>query len=302
MQLRHRLLQRAAAPQRLLAQTVGYGALGVRALAVRPHQGAHAQQVHDAREAVLPADRRLHDERHGVQALAEGADCGVEVGTGAVQLVDERDPRHAVPVGPPPHRLALRLDAGDRVEDGDGAVEDAQGAFDLVGEVDVARRVDQVEPVAVPVAAHGSGEDGDAAVAFLRVEVGDGGAVVDLAALVGGAGQVEDPFGDGGLARVDVGEDAQVADGGQRIDGAHGPVAFRVIRRVGGAIPGRVGPRAGRGDAPAHGGTGPGRGRAYPAVVPGSAGAGGVSRSSRTSGAGRAAAPGRRRHQDHLMP
>jgi hypothetical protein len=36
------------------------------------------------------------------------------------------------------------------------------------------------------------------------------------------AGGVEDAFGDGGLARVDVGEDAQVADGGQRTGGGGG--------------------------------------------------------------------------------
>jgi hypothetical protein len=87
----------------------------------------------------------------------------------------------------------------------------------------VARGVDEVDPVTVPVATDRRREDGDAAVALLRVEVGDGGAVVDLAALVGGAGGVEDPLGDGGLARVDMSQDAQVANGGQGVGGgAHG--------------------------------------------------------------------------------
>ncbi|CAM5674005.1 hypothetical protein SVIOM342S_01395 [Streptomyces violaceorubidus] len=141
--------------------------------------------------------------------------------------VDERDPGHAVPVGLPPHGLALRLHPRDRVEHRDRAVQHPQGTFDLVGEVDVPRGVDEVDPVPCPGAADGRGEDGDAAIAFLRVEVGDGGAVVDLAPLVGGSGGVEDPLGDGGLAGVDVGEDAQVADGGERLGagvgvGAHG--------------------------------------------------------------------------------
>src|SRR5690606_13386134 len=141
---------------------------------------------------------------------------------GPVHLVDERDPGHAVPVGLPPHRLALRFHPGDRVEHGDGTVEDAQGAFHLVGEVDVPGGVDEVDAVTVPGAADGGGEDGDAPVAFLGVEVGDGGAVVDLAAPVRGAGGVEDPLGDGGLAGVHVGEDAEVADGGEGV-AAHGP-------------------------------------------------------------------------------
>ena len=48
-------------------------------------------------------------------------------------------------VGLPPDRFRLRLDALLGVEDDDAAVEDAQGAFDLGGEIDVAGRVDQVD-------------------------------------------------------------------------------------------------------------------------------------------------------------
>ena len=42
-------------------------------------------------------------------------------------------------VGLTPDRLRLRLHAGDGIEDDDAAVEDAQAALDLDGEVDVAR-------------------------------------------------------------------------------------------------------------------------------------------------------------------
>ena len=97
-------------------------------------------------------------------------------------------------------------------------------------------RVDEVNPVAVPAAGHRRGEDGDPAVTLLGVEVGDGRAVMDFAALVGGSGDIQDPFGDGGLAGVDVGEDAQVADAAQRAVesmvrvSAHGTGPSRVIR------------------------------------------------------------------------
>lgn len=206
---------RMTASLSLLPQFVGYR--------------VRAQQVDDAGEAVLPPDRQLHDQRRRVQATPDRLDGGVEVGARAVQLVDERDPRHAVPIRLAPHGFALRLDARDGVEHGDGAVEHPQRALDLVGEVDVAGRVDEGEAVAGPRAAHGRGEDGDAAVAFLRVEVGDGGAVVDLARPVDDAGTVQDPFGDGGLAGVDVGEDAEVADVVE-VRGAHGAVLVRKIR------------------------------------------------------------------------
>ena len=38
------------------------------------------------------------------------------------------------------------------------------------------------------------------------------GVVLALATLVGGAGGVQDPFGQGGLAGIDVGQDAEIAD------------------------------------------------------------------------------------------
>jgi hypothetical protein len=71
----------------------------------------------------------------------------VEVGAGAVHLVDEADARHAVLVGLAPHGLGLRLDAGDPVEHRDRAVEHAQRALHLDGEVDVAGGVDDVDLV-----------------------------------------------------------------------------------------------------------------------------------------------------------
>ena len=48
-------------------------------------------------------------------------------------------------VGLAPDGLRLRLDAGDTVEHGYRTVEHAQGTLDLDGEVDVARRVDDVD-------------------------------------------------------------------------------------------------------------------------------------------------------------
>ena len=56
-----------------------------------------------------------------------------------------------VAVGLAPDRLGLRLDAGDRIEDGDRAVEHAQAALDLDREVHVPGRVDDVDPVAAPL-------------------------------------------------------------------------------------------------------------------------------------------------------
>jgi hypothetical protein len=78
----------------------------------------------------------------------------------------------------------------------------------------------------VPGAAHRRGEDGDAAIALLGIEVGHSRAVVHLATLVRGAGCVEDPFGDRRLAGVHMSENADVADTVKSV-GAHGALPFR---------------------------------------------------------------------------
>src|SRR6266508_554306 len=138
------------------------------------------------------------------------------VGRGQVDLVDDRDDfepavRREVEVGE-----GLGLDALARVHDQDGALARRERARDLIGEVHVPGRVDQVERVFVAVArrveeAHGVGLDGDAA---LLLEVHG---VEDLAhGLLGvhRAGEREQAVRQGGLAVVDVGDDGEVTDAG----------------------------------------------------------------------------------------
>ena len=160
---------------------------------------------------VLGADRQLDRKRVGAEALADRAHRHLEVGAGAVHLVDEGDPRHVVLVGLAPDGLRLRLDAGDRVEDGDRAVEDAEAALDLDREVDVAGRVDDVDAVVLPLACGRGRGDRDPALLLLLHPVHHGGALVDLADLVGAAGVVEDALGRRRLTGVDVSHDPDVA-------------------------------------------------------------------------------------------
>ena len=153
-----------------------------------------------------------------------------EVGARAVHLVHEADPRDLVAVGLAPDGLGLRLDAGDGVEHRDRAVEHAQRTLDLDGEVDVAGRVDDVDPVALPLAGGGRRGDRDAALALLDHPVHLRGALVDLADLVGLAGVVQDPLGRRGLARVDVRHDPDVPGPGERVLADHQVLAGLVPR------------------------------------------------------------------------
>ena len=84
-----------------------------------------------------------------------------------------------------------------------------EAAADLVAEVDVAGRVDQVEDVALPVDADVLGLDRDAAFALEvhRVEV-----LRTHVTRLDGPGDLEDPIGQRRLAVVDVRNDREVAD------------------------------------------------------------------------------------------
>ena len=111
----------------------------------------------------------------------------------------------------------LRLDALGRVDQQQRALAGAHRAADLVGEVDVAGRVDQVEDVVLAVPglvaqADRLGLDRDAALALdvHRIEHLRG----HLARLEAAAG-LDQPVGQSRLAVVDVRHDGEIADAGE---------------------------------------------------------------------------------------
>ena len=93
------------------------------------------------------ADGNLHRDGRRAEALEDAVEAEVKVGAELVHLVDEADARDVVLGGLTPDGFGLGFDAFLAVEDGDRAVEHAQRAFDLGGEVHVAGRVDQVDRV-----------------------------------------------------------------------------------------------------------------------------------------------------------
>ncbi len=171
----------------------------------------HRDEVDDAEEVALGADRQLDRHRVRAEAVDHRLHALVEVGADAVHLVDVGDPRHVVLVGLAPDGLRLRLDAGDGVEQRDRAVEHAQRALDLDREVDVAGRVDDVDAVVLPLRGRRGGGDRDAALLLLLHPVHHRRALVHLADLVGAPGVVEDALGRRRLTGVDVRHDPDVA-------------------------------------------------------------------------------------------
>ena len=177
-----------------------------------PGDCLHIQQVDNAVEVILSADRQLHNQWLGAQAVDDGLNGEVEVSAQLVHLVNEADTRNVVLSCLTPHLLGLRLNAFLTVEDCDGAVKNTQGTLNLNGEVNVTRGVDDVDLVVIPEAGHGSGGNGDAAFLLLLHPVSGGSTVVGLAHLTVDTGVEENTLGGRRLTSIDVGHDADVAD------------------------------------------------------------------------------------------
>ncbi len=172
--------------------------------------GFHPHEVDDAPEVLFGADWQLNRNGIGFELRNNLVERPFEVGADTVHLVHEADAGNAVLVGLPPDGLRLRLDAGNRVEYGDGAIQHAQRALDLGGEVDVPRRVDDVDAVVAPEAGGRGRGDGDPALLLLFHPVHDGRALVDFTNLVRNSGIEQNPLRRGRLAGIDVGHDADV--------------------------------------------------------------------------------------------
>ena len=148
------------------------------------------------------------------EQLVDLARHALGLGAGQVDLVQRGDQLEAGVDGQVGVRDRLRLDALGGVDHQQRAVAGRERARDLVGEVDVAGRVDQVQAVGLAVAglvlhAHGLGLDRDAALALELHRVEQLRAVL---ARVDGAGDLEDAVGQRRLPMVDVGDDREVAD------------------------------------------------------------------------------------------
>ena len=138
----------------------------------------------------------------------------VHVRRGQVDLVDHRDDGEVVLHGQIEVGHGLGLHALGGVHQQQHPLAGGQGPGDLVGEIHVARGVDEVELVFDAVVggvgqADGVALDGDAPLPFDVHGVQD--LVAELAVLHH-AGPLDEAVRQGGLAVVDMGDDAEVAD------------------------------------------------------------------------------------------
>ncbi len=173
----------------------------------------------DPLQHVLDADAGLGGRQHGVV----GVDADhvldllldpVRIGCGQVDLVDHRDEVEVAVDGQIGVGERLRLHPLGGVHHQERPLAGGQAARDLVGEVHVPWRVDEVELVGLAVLrlieeAHGPGLDGDAPLP-LQVHVVQ--ELVHHVPLRDGVGRLQDTVGQGGFPVVDVGDDGEIAD------------------------------------------------------------------------------------------
>ncbi len=174
-------------------------------------------------------ERQENRERIRAQFRAHIVERVFKIRADAVHLVDECDARNVIFRRLTPDGLGLRLHARDAAEHGDRAVEHAHGTLDFSGEINVTRRVNDIDAMRDvverlvnfifarlggflrPETGDGGGRDRDAAFALLFHPVGHGIAVVHVADLVDEAGVKKNALGRSRLARVNVRGDADVA-------------------------------------------------------------------------------------------
>ena len=174
--------------------------------------GPAAQQVNHPDKGILFADGQLDGDRIGLQAAFYRIDGTGITGPHPIHLVDETDARHHIGIGLPPHRFRLGLHPGHGVQYHNAAVQHPQAALHLGGKIHMARGVNDVDPVVVPLGGGGGGGNGNAPFPFLGHPVHGRSSLVHSADLMDPAGQKQRPFRNGGFAGVDVGDEPDIAN------------------------------------------------------------------------------------------
>ena len=182
------------------------------ALAARIHVRLHVQQVDDALELVLHADRDVHGDALVRELLAQRVEHAEEVGPLAVEHVHEDDAREVGLFGARPVARRLHLDAHHRADDEERSLDDAERRDGVTLEAGVTGRVDQVDLASLPLeVADGRGERHLPPLLVL-VPVADRRARLDVAEPIRRPRLEQQRLEERRLSRPAVSDDGDVAD------------------------------------------------------------------------------------------
>lgn len=191
----------------------GGGCLGVFAGAIGLVSNEFA--AHDI-EDLVEAGAGVDWDGEGEGAVAEpGADqlegC-VEVDVFFIEAIDGDDLGDAVLGGIFPDLIGADPDAVEGIDDDEGEVGDPEGAEAFADEIEVTGCIDDIEFFIEPLGVEEGGVDGDFAILFVGVIIGDGGAGGDGAEAIDGAAASEHAFAEHGLASGSMADDGEVTD------------------------------------------------------------------------------------------
>ena len=171
----------------------------------------HGQEVDDAFEGILLANRELHGDSLCMKTGVDGLYGMFEISAYSIHLVDECDTGNTVVICLSPYGFRLGLNAIFRTEYSYRAVEYAEGTFNFYSEVYVPWGIDDVDTIAFPVAGGCSGGNGNTAFLFLNHPVHGSSAIMNFANLVVYTGIKQDTFRGCCLTCIDVSHDADVS-------------------------------------------------------------------------------------------
>jgi hypothetical protein len=154
----------------------------------RKRPGLHRDEVDDAAEGLLFADRQLNGDDGAAEDAAQRFDRPIDAGALTVETVQNDDPGdlELFRSGPDFFRGHLRTVHG--VDDDQRGVDDTKRGSRIAEEVGHPRRVDEVDFLSVPLGVGEAGRERVLAGDFFFVVVGDRSAVVHATEPVDGAG------------------------------------------------------------------------------------------------------------------
>lgn len=171
----------------------------------------HRHQINNTDKLALCADRQLNRYRNALQAILHHLDNVIEVCAHDIHLIDERHTRNLIIVCLMPYSFRLRLNAALCAEYADRAIQYTQGTLNLYCEVNVARGVNDIDTVALPMASGSSRGNGNASLLLLCHPVHDGCAFMRLTDFMRTSGIIQDTLGSRRLTSVDMRHDTDIS-------------------------------------------------------------------------------------------
>ena len=189
----------------------------------------HIEEVDKADEVALLTDRDLQTDRVFAETGPDLVDRTEEVRSDDVHLVDESHTRNIVLVGLTPDILGLRLNAALCIKYTYRAVKDAKRSLDLDREINVSRRIDDIDAMLkgtrlrlavflqCPMAGSCSRGNRDATLLLLLHPVHGRSSLMGITDLIVNAGIIKDTLCQGRLSGIDMGHNTDVSGSLKRI-------------------------------------------------------------------------------------